>query len=94
MQYMVCMMRLYLTAAMSRYSKNPKERKPMQATLTRNKPARLKVTSEHFQVKIGIFMIYKCPSCYGSGVKESYKYCPYCGVPLVFPKKQDEEEDK
>lgn len=66
----------------------------MQATMTRNKPVKVIVTSEYFQVKIGIFMIYKCPSCLGSGIKESFKYCPFCSTPLEFPKKQNEENEE
>ena len=48
------------------------------------------VTQRQFQMKIGIFSIYKCPTCRKSGIKEDYKFCPYCGIRIKFDVKEKE----
>jgi len=25
---------------------------------------------------------YRCPECHATGVRQSFKYCPFCGVEL------------
>lgn len=42
------------------------------------------ITEKDFQIKIGKLKLYRCPKCDKNDVKIHYKYCPHCGIKLVF----------
>jgi len=42
------------------------------------------VTSENFQISVGVYDIFYCPKCKKNDLKKHYKFCPHCGVELEF----------
>lgn len=53
----------------------------------------MKIYATDFQIKIGIFKLYKCPKCREGGLKTDYRFCPYCSEPLDFSNVREETED-
>ena len=52
------------------------------------------ITQKQFQIKIGVFSIYKCSNCKKSGIKEDFDFCPYCGVKIQFSLEEKKEKKR
>ena len=47
------------------------------------------ITNRDFQIQISRFKIYKCSRCRRNDLKMHYKFCPHCGVRLIFNISED-----